>query len=59
LCPLPVCIGFGISTAEDARALAPLADGIIVGSALVRIIAENPDAKNLPSLVAAKIRSLP
>jgi tryptophan synthase alpha chain len=58
LCPHPVCIGFGISSAADARALAPLADGIIVGSALVRLIAEAPAGTDLPALVAAKIREL-
>jgi tryptophan synthase alpha chain len=33
---LPICIGFGISAPEQVRALAPIADGLIVGSALVR-----------------------
>jgi tryptophan synthase alpha chain len=33
---LPVCIGFGISGPDQVRTLAPLADGLIVGSALVR-----------------------
>ena len=33
---LPLAIGFGISTPEDARRAASLADGVIVGSALVR-----------------------
>jgi tryptophan synthase alpha chain len=33
---LPICIGFGISSPEQVRALAPIADGLIVGSALVR-----------------------
>ena len=33
---LPVCIGFGIATAAQARAAAALADGIVVGSAIVR-----------------------
>ncbi len=38
--PLPVCIGFGISRPEHVRALAPVADGLIVGSAIVRRMAE-------------------
>lgn len=33
---LPICIGFGISTPEQARAAAQLGDGVVVGSALVR-----------------------
>ena len=36
----PVCVGFGISTPAQAAAVARLADGVIVGSALVRRIAE-------------------
>ncbi len=38
--PLPICIGFGISRPEHVRMLAPVADGLIVGSAIVRRIAE-------------------
>ena len=38
--PLPVCIGFGIRDPETVRRLAPVADGLIVGSAFVRRIAE-------------------
>ncbi len=37
---LPICIGFGISQPEHVRQLAPVADGLIVGSALVRRLAE-------------------
>ena len=33
---LPICVGFGISTAEQAATVAGLADGVVVGSALVR-----------------------
>ncbi len=38
--PLPICIGFGISKPEHVQRLAPVADGLIVGSAIVRRIAE-------------------
>lgn len=37
---LPICIGFGISTPEHVKLLAPVADGLIVGSAIVRRIAK-------------------
>jgi tryptophan synthase alpha chain len=37
---LPICIGFGISRPEHIRMLAPVADGLIVGSAIVRRVAE-------------------
>lgn len=40
---VPVCVGFGISTPEQVRKLAPVADGLIVGSAIVRRIAEGLD----------------
>jgi tryptophan synthase alpha chain len=42
---LPICIGFGISSPEQVRELAPIADGLIVGSSLVRKLG---DAANLP-----------
>jgi tryptophan synthase alpha chain len=36
VCTLPICVGFGISTAEHARTVGALADGIVVGSAIVQ-----------------------
>ena len=39
---LPLCIGFGVSTPEQVREMAALADGVIVGSALVKKL-EKPD----------------
>jgi tryptophan synthase alpha chain len=38
--PVPVVIGFGVSSPDQARALAPLADGVVVGSAIVQRIAQ-------------------
>lgn len=40
---LPLAVGFGISRPEHAAAVARLADGVIVGSALLRAIAQAPD----------------
>jgi tryptophan synthase alpha chain len=41
---LPLCIGFGISRPEQARAVAKLADGVVVGSAIVRAADQSVDA---------------
>lgn len=45
---LPICVGFGISTPEQARAVAQQADGAVVGSVLVNRIAEWSKEKDLP-----------
>jgi tryptophan synthase alpha chain len=41
LSSIPVCVGFGIGTTEQARAVGAMADGVIVGSACVRSISES------------------
>ncbi|MDT3381485.1 tryptophan synthase subunit alpha [Labrys neptuniae] len=43
---LPVCVGFGVKTAEHARAIAEGADGVVVGSALVEAVRSSLDADN-------------
>ncbi|WP_040809545.1 tryptophan synthase subunit alpha [Nocardia concava] len=40
---LPVCVGIGISTGAQAAAVAGFADGVIVGSALVKAVLDAPD----------------
>lgn len=59
-CPLPIGVGFGISTAEEAAAVAEYADAVIVGSAIVRLIESvgSDPAQDLVATVAGFVRSL-
>ncbi len=42
--PLPVAVGFGVKTPEQAAAMGKIADGVVVGSAIVSAIADSIDA---------------
>ena len=56
---LPICVGFGISTSAQVQTVAAVADGVVVGSALVNVVAEHKDAKGkAPEAVAKKVRDL-
>ena len=48
---LPVIVGFGINTPENAKAIASIADGAVVGSAIVNQIAENKSSKKVLEFV--------
>ena len=48
---VPILVGFGIASAEQVRAVAAVADGAIVGSALVRLVAES-EAKPRDAMLA-------
>jgi tryptophan synthase alpha chain len=52
--PVPLCVGFGISTVDDVRAIAKIADGAIIGSAFQQIIEEDP--KTAKTKIGAMIR---
>ncbi|MEK6617962.1 MAG: tryptophan synthase subunit alpha, partial [Nitrospirota bacterium] len=54
----PVAVGFGIATPQDAGEVASIADGVIVGSAIVRQIEKHQHDPHLPELAGAFIRSL-
>ncbi|PLX96803.1 MAG: tryptophan synthase subunit alpha [Desulfuromonas sp.] len=58
LAAVPVAVGFGITTPADAAAVADFADGVVVGSALVKIIAEYADSPELLDQVGGFIRKL-
>lgn len=46
----PVVVGFGIKTADDVRAVAPLADGVVIGSAIVDRIGSAPAGQAAPAV---------
>lgn len=56
--PLPIAVGFGISTPEQSAAVAQNADAVVVGSAIVRRIAENAGAPDLAERIANFVRPL-
>jgi tryptophan synthase alpha chain len=51
---LPVCVGFGVRTAEQARAFAAAADGVVVGSALVDAVGKSLDADGRATTATAQ-----
>jgi tryptophan synthase alpha chain len=54
---LPVCVGFGVRTAEQARAIGQYADGVVVGSALVEAVRNSlsQDGKAAPAIAVADL----
>lgn len=58
LTPLPVVAGFGISSPAMARTVASHADGVVVGSALVRLLAEAPSPETGIAAATDFVRSL-
>lgn len=57
LSPVPVCAGFGLSTPEHVRALAPHCAGVVVGSALTELLARGADP--VPFLESLRDATLP
>jgi len=47
----PLCVGFGISTPEQARRVAKVADGVIVGSRIIQLLDEDKSLKNACSFI--------
>ena len=48
----PVCVGLGVSNGEQAAQVASFADGVIVGSAFVRRMLDEPDARGVEAVRA-------
>lgn len=61
--PLPVCVGFGVKTAEQARIIGRDADGVVVGTAIVKAVENTLDkngeaTKDTVDAVATLVRGL-
>jgi tryptophan synthase alpha chain len=54
----PICVGFGVSTPEQVSSIARVADGVIVGSAIIKEIEKNAGSKDLVARVSAFVKKL-
>jgi len=54
----PIAVGFGVATPEDAANVAKVADGVIVGSAIVRLIESCQEDRDMIGEVAEFVKSL-
>lgn len=54
----PVCVGFGIGQPEQVAAVGRLADGVVVGSAIVRLVEERAGSPSLVADVGAFVAAL-
>jgi tryptophan synthase alpha chain len=55
---LPLAVGFGISTPEQVAAVGKIADGVVVGSALVRLVEQMGEDPALPAALEDRVREL-
>lgn len=55
---LPIAIGFGIRSSEDARRIGRLADGVVIGSEIVRRISKSRDAVEAVQRLVRSIRKV-
>jgi tryptophan synthase alpha chain len=55
---LPLAVGFGISTPDQVEAVGEIADGVVVGSALVRLVEDKGNDPELPALLEDRVRDL-
>jgi len=55
---MPIAVGFGISSASQARNIAAFSDGVVIGSAVVKMIHENRHDGNVVGMVSAYAREI-
>lgn len=54
--PIPAAIGFGISTPQQAKKMSELADGVIVGSAIIKLLAQH--GKDAPKYIGEYVKEM-
>jgi tryptophan synthase alpha chain len=55
---LPIVVGFGISRPQQAKEIAQFADGVVIGSAVVRLINENRKNRDLVKIVSGYVSDI-
>ena len=55
---LPLAVGFGLSTPQQVAAVGKVADGVVVGSVLVRLVEEHGSSPMLPRLLEDRVHEL-
>ena len=55
---LPVAVGFGISKPSQAKEISLFAEGVVIGSAVVRLIDENKNKRDLVRIVSDYVRGI-
>jgi len=53
----PLAVGFGISTPEQAREVAGIADGVIIGSALINAVDDSTDPAGGAAKFVSQVRA--
>jgi len=55
---LPVAVGFGIKTPDDAKNMSKIADAVVVGSAIVENIVKNESSSDLTDIITTQVSAL-
>ncbi len=55
---LPIAVGFGISKPSQAKEIGRFADGVVIGSAIVRLIDENKNKKNFMKIISDYVSAI-
>ncbi len=55
---LPLVVGFGITTPRQAAEIAPIADGVVIGSAFVHLVEKNMGNENLIRIASSFARDI-